>query len=555
MRIALAACALLSLISCGGGGGGGGGAGTGPAGSGTATYTIGGTVSGLASGASVVLQEGQSEDQTITANGAFSFPEPMASGSKYSVAILTQPGKQKCSVYNPIGTVATADVTDLYVVCLANAWTWMDGASTSGASGQYGTKGSASASDVPGARQGAVSWTDASGNLWLFGGSGIDQAGNAGELNDFWLYCPCSGAWVWTWMGGTNSTAATGVYGTLGSAAPGNFPGSRQGASAWKDSYGNFWLFGGTGLGAAGAQGGLNDLWKYTPSVGTWAWINGPTSTNSSGVYAAGGGPGARSGAASWTDAAGNLWLFGGNGYAASGTPSQLNDLWTYSTSDGTWTWISGASTTNAAGVYGSMGTAAAGNVPGARQGASAWLDASGRLWLFGGLGYDSTGTLGALGDLWNYTPATQSAAGAWTWVGGSQFANTAGTYGTLGRASSGNAPGARQSAHTWLDSSGTLWLMGGVGVASAATSSGELNDLWQYSASAGTWTWVSGSNAVNGAPRYGTRGTASPSNQPGARSAGVTWVDPLGNLWLVGGLGLASNGLGSLNDMWEYTP
>ena len=33
-----------------------------------------------------------------------------------------------------------------------------------------------------------------------------------------------------------------------------------------------------------------------------------------------------------------------------------------------------------------------------------------------------------------------------------------------------------------------------------------------------GKWTWVSGSNTANQAGIYGTRGTAAPSNVPGAR-------------------------------------
>jgi hypothetical protein len=56
-------------------------------------------------------------------------------------------------------------------------------------------------------------------------------------------------------------------------------------------------------------------------------------------------------------------------------------------------------------GVYGSQGTAAAGNVPGARYPAVSWTDASGNLWLFGGWGYDSAGTSGYLNDLWMYKP------------------------------------------------------------------------------------------------------------------------------------------------------
>jgi hypothetical protein len=36
----------------------------------------------------------------------------------------------------------------------------------------------------------SVPWRDSTGNLWLFGGSGVDSAGNNGDLNDLWEYQP-----------------------------------------------------------------------------------------------------------------------------------------------------------------------------------------------------------------------------------------------------------------------------------------------------------------------------------------------------------------------------
>jgi hypothetical protein len=50
------------------------------------------------------------------------------------------------------------------------------------------------------------------------------------------------------------------VYGTLGTGAPGNQPGSRGGASAWTDATGHLWMFGGQGLSSGGD---MNDLWKF----------------------------------------------------------------------------------------------------------------------------------------------------------------------------------------------------------------------------------------------------------------------------------------------------
>jgi hypothetical protein len=56
--------------------------------------------------------------------------------------------------------------------------------------GVYGTQGVSAAANVPGARVLAVSWTDASGNLWLFGGDGYGANGTSGNLNDLWRYQP-----------------------------------------------------------------------------------------------------------------------------------------------------------------------------------------------------------------------------------------------------------------------------------------------------------------------------------------------------------------------------
>src|SRR5271170_4408486 len=77
----------------------------------------------------------------------------------------------------------------------------------------------------------------------------------------------------WTWMGGTDSNNQAGVYGTLGTPATGNLPGSRDSAATWTDSNGNLWLFGGTGIDASGNLGYLNDLWEYSPSTNQWTWM------------------------------------------------------------------------------------------------------------------------------------------------------------------------------------------------------------------------------------------------------------------------------------------
>ncbi|MGA2234618.1 MAG: hypothetical protein ABSG23_04040 [Terriglobales bacterium] len=429
----------------------------------------------------------------------------------------------------------------------ANEWAWMNGASIANQPGTYGSLGTAASSNVPGAREQAISWLDASGNFWLFSGNGFDSVGNSGFLNDLWKYS--SGQW--TWMGGSNVVDQPGAYGPLGTAASSNVPGARNSEVRWIDASGNFWLFGGGGYDSNGTLGRLNDLWKY--GAGQWTWMSGSNTVNQPGTYgtqgtaATGNVPGARFHAVSWIDASGDFWLFGGNVNALNSAGEfYLNDLWKYSA--GQWTWMSGSSTIDQPGMYGIEGTASVNNVPGAREQAFGWTDASGNFWLFGGNGYDSNGNYGFLNDLWKYS------AGQWTWMGGASVVDQPGTYGTQGTAVAGNVPGARNSGVSWIDASGNLWLFGGGGY-DASGSLGRLNDLWKYGA--GQWTWTSGSNIADEPGTYGTLGTAASSNVPGARFHAAGWIDASGTFWFFGGNANTLNGPGEvyLNDLWKYEP
>jgi hypothetical protein len=83
----------------------------------------------------------------------------------------------------------------------ANEWTWMGGSGTVGSNGGqpgvYGTLGMPASGNIPGGREYATSWTDGSGNFWLFGGIGYDAKG-LGELqlNDLWEFNPSTNAWT-----------------------------------------------------------------------------------------------------------------------------------------------------------------------------------------------------------------------------------------------------------------------------------------------------------------------------------------------------------------------
>jgi len=456
-------------------------------------------------------------------------------------------------------------------------WRWMGGSSTvpcygCAEPGLSGTQGVYAAGNVPGGRNSAVSWSDASGNFWLFAGAPYDNS-SLGALNDLWEYNPSAGQW--RWMDGSNTEPCEfcgqpGLYGTQDVYAADNVPGARQWAISWSDASGDLWLFGGWGYDSTGNYGNLNDLWEYNPSAGQWRWMGGnsafslessgsyyaPGVYGTQGVYAADNVPGGRNSAVSWTDASGNLWLFGGTGFDSAGDLGWLSDLWEYNPSTGQWRWMGGSSTGNQSGVSGTQGVYAAGNVPGGRGFAIGWSDGSGNFWLFGGYGSGSTGNLGFLDDLWEYSPST----GQWRWMSGSTTllcndCGQPGVYGTQGIYAAGNVPGSRDSAVSWLDGSGNLWLFGGWGFDSASNL-GWLNDLWEYNPSLGKWRWMGGGSTNSQPGVYGTQGVYAAGNVPGGTGNAVTWSDGGGNLWLFGGDGYDSTGnWGLLNDLWEYSP
>ena len=400
-------------------------------------------------------------------------------------------------------------------------WTWVAGSSTANSVGVFpvslpatpatATTPAIPAKPAPGpndtagtnvisARSAVAQWRDASGQFWLFGGSGYDKNGNISYLNDMWMLNSQTGEA--TWEAGTGVGNSASVTTTIGVANSTNAPGGRSFATAWTDSTGVFWLFGGQTINAAGTVVTLNDLWSYDPNPFStshprgqqWIWVGGtPTGVNIAGIYgtqntpSTSNYPGARVSGQAWTDASGNLWLFGGDGYDSVGTLGALNDLWSFNPTTGAWTWVTGSNTAGAASVYGTQKStvpvSGVANTPGARVGTVGWVDTSGNFWMMAGSGADSTGTAatsdggGALNELWFFNPSTK----LWAWMGGVNVEGTAGVYITQAPSvtpSPYNSPGARVWSTGWVDASGNFWMFGGTGLDSQGTS-GYLNDLW----------------------------------------------------------------------------
>ncbi len=582
-------------------------------------FSIGGSVVGLVQGTgdTLELQNNAGDDLFVTGDTTFTFATPVTNGGLYNVTVFLPPTSQpqKCTPFNWTG-IATGNISNVIIDCQHNDWNWeswyIPGTKTANNYAVVTTPlfspGSLAPPNLgtPGGRDFAITWTDQVGRKWLFGGLGYPypplvkpNAIPENFLNDLWVFD--NGGWVpanlpmfvnkgGDWVVDPTPLEAQnvpGIYGTLNTAS-GGAPGSRWGGSSWSDSTGNLWMFGGQGYDSTGSQNNalLNDIWEWVPGAldshvgggiagtftGQWIWQGGSSTGNQAGVYgtqgtaAPGNIPGGRWAAATATDPAGNVWLFGGQGYDASHNEGLLNDLWEYSPTSKQWTWMGPAASNavNQNGSYGTLGTGSGTTAPGGRQHGVLWADASGNIWLFGGFGLDSTGTnspAGAvLNDLWQFNTTTKQ----WIWVSGggaSGNSNQAGTYGTQTAAAAGNVPGSRWGAVGWVNPDGDLFFFGGWGYGASTTQgTGFLNDIWEYDHTLKQWIWWKGSSGVNQQGAYvSIAGVPFVNNVVGARRGAALWQpDSNGYVWVFGGEGYDSTAgaaPGYLDDLWTYLP
>jgi len=82
-------------------------------------YSVSGTISGLSG--TVVLEDNDNDNLSVSANGVFTFATLLANGAPYNVSVLTNPTGQSCSVTNGSGTVAGANASGISVACVAAA--------------------------------------------------------------------------------------------------------------------------------------------------------------------------------------------------------------------------------------------------------------------------------------------------------------------------------------------------------------------------------------------------------------------------------------------------
>ncbi|RZI55147.1 MAG: hypothetical protein EOP14_07005, partial [Pseudomonas sp.] len=391
-----------------------------------------------------------------------------------------------------------------------------------------GTVGGESTSFTPGALEGAATWSDSSGFLWAYGGG----TGQNIISSAMWRFDPLTNKWALMNGSLTGNEIPQPNY-------PAH-PGAKKFANSWYDvSHDRLYLFGGRGVGTNGGQGEMNDLWYYESSMNSWHLVKGSLDVNSAGDYGAVGAPDPanlpppRMGAATWTDANANMFLFGGlNGIG------RYNDIWKFEPTSGmdggagNWTWMGGSQE--------NVDAVQTANDPAARSDAKAWFS-GGYAYLFGGTGSNS-----GYSDLWKLSCSGLPLACSWS----SMQPNIENSQTILSRKSvfsTVNRPRYYNGAAHWVNTNGDLWIY-------------MERAFWVYRPSINQWTGFPKLDA-NGYILYGNPSQWAPGwassvfnsdNDLGMRTNPLVWKSGP-RFFIYGGYGYNGAGQGvTWSDLWE---
>ncbi len=80
-------------------------------------YAVGGGLSGMAAGQSLVLQDASGLTASFSANGTYTLLASVPSGTPYNLSVKTQPIGQSCSISNGAGSISSASITNVQVAC------------------------------------------------------------------------------------------------------------------------------------------------------------------------------------------------------------------------------------------------------------------------------------------------------------------------------------------------------------------------------------------------------------------------------------------------------
>jgi gliding motility-associated-like protein len=213
-----------------------------------------------------------------------------------------------------------------------NKWAWEAGLTDTNSAGNFGLKGVATTNNLPPAKINYSRWFD-NENFYLFGGADFDSVWTKYLRNDLWKYNLQTK--LWTWISGTNTRNEAGSSNNFCEEDTNFIPMSRienSSISVRNKCYQTNWTFGGYNY----QNGYHNDLWVFnTQSLG-WTKIKGeagfslnqPYQYGIKGIPDINNLPPARCGSAIWSNAMGELYIFGGGRF--DNIPTTFNDFWKF---------------------------------------------------------------------------------------------------------------------------------------------------------------------------------------------------------------------------------
>jgi hypothetical protein len=204
----------------------------------------------------------------------------------------------------------------------------------------------------------------------------------------------------WTWINGDRSINTQSVHARVMAVGDSSAtPPARKGAFMAAAADGKLWLIGGSDVN----NNVMADVWSFDPASGAWAFEAGSPSqvAPSQAVYgrfrvpaASNVMPGRKDFAAAIDKRAGVIFISGGVGRSTGNEDVYLADVWSFNVNSKLFTFIGGTTATNggAIGTYPAVKGIDGGELRPARPnnfGSSAWVDASGGLWLGMGRHYN----------------------------------------------------------------------------------------------------------------------------------------------------------------------
>lgn len=279
-----------------------------------------------------------------------------------------------------------------------NEWTWMKGSGVAAQPAVYGTQGVPSPTNTPGSNiENKAAWTDSNNHLWLY---------NKGNM---WMYDIPSNQWTWIKGNGATNTAN---FGTMGVPDPTVQPEQNDSYIQWKDRDDNFYIA------TNGYPGTSSTIWKYHTDINQWEWHSGDSALNTGNqnrnfisqcASSIDRDPGKRLEARgiNYLDHAicsgDSIFWFHGGAHAITGGTQNNNDLWIYNRFNQTWKWVSGDSTLNTIGNYGTQGIPSLTTMPYAMNGHAMWVDKEQQVWVWGGKSDVAVNN----NNMWRFTPDT----------------------------------------------------------------------------------------------------------------------------------------------------